>query len=124
QHHITPVLVTQPVLYGNKVDPATGVDLAHKFVAKDMNGATAWEVLELYNDVTRRVGRAHGVLVIDLARRMPKDSRYYYDLMHYTNSGAQEVADIIAARLTPYLAQKFPQYYQSLPSPIPAASVR
>jgi lysophospholipase L1-like esterase len=112
EHNIIPVLVTQPVLYGNNVDPATGVDLAHKFVATDMDGATAWQVLELYNNVTRQVGREQGVLVIDLAREMPKDSRYYFDLMHYTNAGAEKVGDLIAAQLSPYLAQKFPAYYQ------------
>jgi lysophospholipase L1-like esterase len=123
QHNMIPVLVTQPVLYGRVVDPTTGVDFTHKFVAKDMDGATAWKVLELYNDVTREVGREHGVLVIDLARQMPKDSRYYYDLMHYTNAGAEKVADIIAAQLTPFLAQKFPQDYQSGASPTPTAAV-
>jgi lysophospholipase L1-like esterase len=112
KHHIIPVLLTQPVLYGNNIDPATGVDLSHKFVAKDMDGATAWEVLDLYNAVTRQVGREQGVLVIDLARQMPKDSRYYYDLMHFTNAGADKLADLIAAQLTPFLARQFPQYYQ------------
>jgi lysophospholipase L1-like esterase len=112
EHNIIPVLLTQPVLYGNSVDPTTGVNLGHKFVAKDMDGATGWQVLELYNDVTRHVGRDRGVLVIDLAREMPKDSRYYYDLMHYTNPGAEKVADLIAAQLTPLLARKFPQYYK------------
>jgi lysophospholipase L1-like esterase len=111
QHHMLPVLVTQPVLYGMSVDPASGVNLAHKFVATGMDGATAWKVLELYNAVTRQVGKEHGLLVIDLARELPKDSRYYYDLMHYTNVGAQKVAALIGAQLTPFLAKKFPQYY-------------
>ena len=57
EHNILPVLLTQPVLYGEGVDEASGVDLGHRFVAKDMDGATAWQVLELYNDVTREVGR-------------------------------------------------------------------
>ncbi len=112
EHNIMPVLLTQPVLYGEGVDEASGVDLGHRFVAKDMDGATAWQVLELYNGVTREVGRERGVLVIDLAREMPKNSAYYYDLMHYTNAGAARLADIIAAHLTPVLAQKFPAYYQ------------
>jgi lysophospholipase L1-like esterase len=112
EHQIVPVLLTQPVLYGNIVDPTTGVNLSHRFVAKDMDGATGWEVLELYNDVTRQVGREQGVPVIDLAREMPKDSRYYFDLMHYTNAGAAKIADLIDAGLTPFLAKKFPQYYR------------
>lgn len=112
KHTILPVLLTQPVLYGGGVDEASGVDLDHRFVAKDMDGATAWQVLELYNDMTREVGRERGVLVIDLARQMPKNSLYYYDLMHYTNAGAAQVADIVAKQLTPFLAKKFPDYYQ------------
>jgi lysophospholipase L1-like esterase len=120
-HHIVPVLVTQPVLYGDVKDPATGVNLGHKFVAKDMDGATAWDILELYNDVTRKVGREQGVLVIDLAREMPKNSTYYFDLMHYTNAGAGRVAEIIATQLEPVLAQKFPQYYKGSTTPPPPA---
>jgi lysophospholipase L1-like esterase len=112
EHNIIPVLLTQPVLYGKSVDPTTGVNLELKFVAQDMDGATGWQVLELYNNVTRQVGRDQGALVIDLAREMPKDSRYYFDLLHYTNAGADKVADIIAAQLTPFLAQKFPGYYK------------
>ena len=121
EHNIMPVLLTQPVLYGDIVDETTGVALGHKFVAKDMDGATAWDILELYNNVTREVGREQGVPVIDLAREMPKDSRYYFDLMHYTNAGAAKVADIIDAGLTPVLAQKFPQYYLGSAAPRAAA---
>ncbi|MGA9754013.1 MAG: SGNH/GDSL hydrolase family protein, partial [Desulfobaccales bacterium] len=121
EHTIMPVLVTQPVLYGEVVDEATGVDLGHRFVSKDMNGATAWQVLELYNDVTREVGRERGVLVIDLAREMPKNSTYYYDLMHYTNAGAARVGEIIYTHLRPVLAQKFPAYYQGSTVPPDAA---
>jgi lysophospholipase L1-like esterase len=32
---------------------------------------------------------------IDLARSTPKSSRYFTDYVHFTNEGAQEVADII-----------------------------
>jgi len=121
EHNILPVLLTQPVLYGEGVDEASGVDLGHRFVARDMDGATAWQVLDLYNGVTREVGREGGVVVIDLAREMPKNSAYYYDLMHYTNAGAARMADIVAAQLTPFLAQKFPGYYRGSSAPQAAA---
>jgi lysophospholipase L1-like esterase len=117
EHQITPVLVTQPVLYGEGVDAATGVDLGHRFVAKDMDGATAWQVLELYNGVTREVGREQGVLVIDLAREMPKNPAYFFDLMHFTNAGAAKVGDLIEAQLTPFLGRKFPEYYRGSKAP-------
>lgn len=120
-HGMEPVFLTQPVLYGPGVDELTGINLAALRVSGDMNGDVGWEVLELYNDVVRQRGREAGVLVIDLAREMPKNSAYYYDLMHYTNAGAELVADIVAAQLTPFLAQKFPAYYRGPATPAPAA---
>jgi lysophospholipase L1-like esterase len=121
QHGMEPVFLTQPVLYGPGVDALTGINLAALRVTPDLNGALGWEVLELYNDVVRQRGKAAGVLVVDLAREMPKNSAYYYDLMHYTNAGAALVADIVAAQLTPFLARKFPAYYKGpISSLIPA----
>ena len=112
---ILPVLLTQPVVYGPGVDKSTGVDLGKIVVAKGMNGEVGWQVLELYNDVTRRVGAEAGVLVIDEARQMPKDSRDYYDLMHFSNAGAEKFADIAARGLSPYLAGKFSSFANMAP---------
>ncbi len=42
---------------------------------------------------------ANGVTLIDLAKSMPKDSRYFYDYLHFTNEGAVRVGDIIYAGL-------------------------
>lgn len=110
ENGILPVLLTQPVVYGPVVDQATGIDLGKIVVANGMNGEVGWQVLELYNDVTRRVGAEAGILVIDEARQMPKDSRYYYDLMHFSDAGAEKFAEIAARGLSPYLAGKFSNF--------------
>ena len=94
---ITPVLVTQPALFGETIDPTTHIDLREVQVNGRGNGLLEWRLLELYNDVTREVGAASGVAVIDLAKLMPKDSRYYYDYLHFTNEGAVRVGDIVYA---------------------------
>jgi len=99
QGGITPVLVTQPALFGETIDPTTHVDLREVQVNGRGNGLLEWRLLELYNDVTREVGAAHGVAVIDLAKLMPKDSRYFYDYLHFTNEGAVQVGDIVYAGL-------------------------
>ena len=109
-HHILPVLLTQPVVYGKAIDDVTGLDLGKIVVANGMNGEVGWQVLELYNDVTRRVGAEEHLLVIDEAREMPKSSRYYYDLMHFSDAGAEVFADIAARHLSPYLAEKFSKF--------------
>jgi len=96
RHGIEPVLVTQPWLNGDAIDPATGVDLSTLQVHGAANGRLWWQVQELYNDVTRRTAKTHDVLLIDAAREMPKDSRLFYDFMHYTNEGAARLGDIVA----------------------------
>src|SRR6185295_4759840 len=80
---IEPIFITQPLLAGFGVDDVTGVDLAriHAYGPRQ-TGKMYWDVVEAYNEVTRKVGRANSVLVIDLAKAMPKSSRYFYDFIH------------------------------------------
>ncbi|MFI5355064.1 MAG: SGNH/GDSL hydrolase family protein, partial [Desulfobaccales bacterium] len=87
---IEPVLITQPTLYGPGIDPVTGVDLEKVKLGENLNGALMYAVVEMYNGTLRRVGSENGVLVIDLAREMPRNSAYYYDYLHYTEAGAAE----------------------------------
>jgi len=108
-HGIEPVLITQPTLYGPGVDPVTGVDLSAIKVGDD-NGRSRFQVIDLYNGVTRQVAQTNGVLLIDLARDLPRDSAFYYDFLHYTEPGADAVAGIVALRLAPWLAQRYPSF--------------
>jgi hypothetical protein len=78
-----------------------------------LNGRIAWELLELYNDVARAVGREQDVLVVDLARRLPKSSRLFYDFVHFTNEGSAQVAAIAEETVCPLLARRFPRYVTS-----------
>jgi lysophospholipase L1-like esterase len=103
RHGIEPVLVTQPWLNGDAIDPTTGVNLATIQVRGAANGRLWWQVQELYNDVTRQAAAAHGVLLIDAARELPKDSRLFYDFLHYTNEGAARLGDIVSMHLEPLL---------------------
>ena len=107
EHDINPVFVTQPALFGDGVDPATGVTLSRVQVNGRGNGRLEWRLLEAVNDVTREVARDSGVLLVDLARELPKDSRYFYDFVHFTNEGSARVGEIVAHALLPYLREKF-----------------
>jgi lysophospholipase L1-like esterase len=109
-HGIEPVFITQPTLYGPEVDPVTGVALSAVKLGDDLNGGLMFKAVELYNEVTRRESQAHGVLLIDLARELPRNSAYYYDYLHYTEPGAAEVARIIDERLSPFLAARYPAF--------------
>ncbi len=122
QNDIEPILVTHPMLFGDVIDDVTRVDLGRIDVSQILreigaapkgstNGLFQWEQLEMYNDVTRRVGKKEKIHLVDLARELPKSTRYYYDSMHYGNEGAAKVAEILYDRLAPYLAKKYPGHY-------------
>ena len=113
ENHIVPVLMTQPALYGPAIDDVTGVDLSKIEIKKGVNSGFYWDILEVLNQVTREVARENQICLIDLARELPKSSKYYYDLLHYDNAGAAKVGSIVYRHLEPYLAQKFPQYLRT-----------
>ncbi len=103
RHGIEPILVTQPGLYGDAIDPETGVDLSKIQVRGAANGHLWWRVQEMYNDATRTTARSAGVVLVDAARELPKDSRLFYDFMHFTNEGAARLGDLVAQQIEPRL---------------------
>jgi len=107
KHEMHAVLMTQPALFGDAVDPTTGIDLGTMRMG-NINGGARWAVLELYNDVVRSVASEQSVDLIDLAQLMPKDSRYYYDYYHFTNEGAERISTLVAEQLIPILGKLVP----------------
>lgn len=111
-HQITPILVTQPALYGDAVDETTGTDLGTMDMG-GISGSLNWRILELYNDVTRATASKLAIDLIDLAEVMPKDSRFYYDLIHFNNDGAEMVADLMATEMCLIIEKRFPTHMRT-----------
>jgi len=111
--HILPVFITQPNQFGAGRDSITGADLElfpTDAADRGINGRLMWDILEQYNDVVRRMCAEKRLPLVDLARLMPKNSLYFYDMSHFTNEGAAEVSAIVAQQLRPVLATYFPGY--------------
>jgi hypothetical protein len=102
---IQAVLITQPMLAGDVIDPTTGVNLATAVDADypDRNGIGWWRLLERYNDEARQIAAATGSVLIDLAALLPKDSRFFIDFVHYGNEGSEAVGKIVAEQLRQHL---------------------
>ena len=98
------VLITQPVLYGEGIDDVTGIDL-ERIQVGETDGASHWQLLQRYNQVTAKVANELNVSLLDLANRMPKSSRYFYDLTHYNRDGAEKAASLIHQELQPHLTK-------------------
>lgn len=75
KNDILPVFMTQPIFIRSKHD-------------------LCYEIY-IYNQTLINVSNDHNIPVIDLASKLAPDPSYYYDNMHYTNEGAQAVADIV-----------------------------
>jgi lysophospholipase L1-like esterase len=102
---ITPVLMTQFNRYKANPDPK---------VIKAMQGFESdskipmgvfMELYARFNEAIREVGKANGVLVIDLAALIPQDKQYLYDVVHLNTRGSQLAAQLISERLQPLVAR-------------------
>lgn len=111
KHGIYPVFFTQPVLYGEGKDPVTGVNLERLEVG-GIPGRHRWKILELYNKTTLEVAEKLGAGRVDMAHRMPKNSHYYYDRLHFTIKGARKFSEQASGPLCRLLRDKFPDYIE------------
>ena len=57
------------------------------------------EGLAAYNDSLLGICERQGVQCIDLAARLPKDTTVFFDDVHFNESGARQVAAILARDL-------------------------
>jgi lysophospholipase L1-like esterase len=53
----------------------------------------------LFNEKIRDIARGEGILLIDLADRIPSNSNYIYDAVHLNNAGSVLAAEIIAEEI-------------------------
>lgn len=89
------IFITQPMLFGDVIDPKSGRNLSSiKF--GDKSGGTHWKILELYNDKLRAISSENNIFLIDLAKELPKDSTYFYDSIHFTNEGSAKIGQIVS----------------------------
>ena len=65
-------------------------------------------MLGRYNDVLRALAAEENTLLIDLARQLPKDSRYFYDTLHFTNEGAKRLGIASIEHCVRTWRKKFP----------------
>ncbi len=103
---ITPVLMTMANRLTATPDPV--IKEAAKY-EEETFGITYRQLKKStddFNEAVRRVGKRNGILVIDLARKVPQDVRYMYDAGHYNDEGSKFVARIIADELEPLLSRQ------------------
>ena len=101
---IVPVLMTQANRITDHPDPVVAAYIARDSGDTGISYQRFKALYDAFNDTIREVGRKNQVMVIDLAREVPSDKKYLYDLVHFNDAGSQLAAQIIAARLKGVIA--------------------
>lgn len=103
---ITPVLMTQ--FNRHKAYPDEKVLRALQGFQAD-TGIPPGEFMDIYhkfNEAVLEVGAANRVLVIDLARLIPQEKQYMYDIVHLNTAGSRLVARTVSDHLRPVVASR------------------
>ncbi len=102
---ITPVFMTQPLLYQDN-DYWRGVLETQQWVGgsdRPISAATFSRMLEMLNSDLIEICIQEDVAVLDLASEVPHSQDYFYDSMHMTEAGAAFTGNIASEFLINYL---------------------
>lgn len=113
--NILPIFVTQPTVASNdKVDPTTKRPLFEVYLGETSDfvfyGGVLDTALNEMNKIVIETSKQNNLKYVDLGSFLEKDSRYYYDSVHFRHAGAEEVSRILYNELCPYLQIKFPDF--------------
>jgi lysophospholipase L1-like esterase len=101
RQQIRPVFVTQPVLYDTTSYWKRLVGWQYNFNNRkgELSAATYASMVFRFNETLRNVCREQHVELIDAEKEIPHTTEYFYDLMHFTERGAERLAEYIASRI-------------------------
>jgi lysophospholipase L1-like esterase len=103
---ITPVLMTQFNRYRADPDPKIREAMAGFEKDSKISGQQFKEIYDRFNEAVRQVGRQNGILVIDLARLIPQEPQYMYDVVHLNTTGSKLAAQLISEQLQPLMIKR------------------
>lgn len=95
---IEPVLMTQ----FNRMDVEDHfiVQNYYRNIEREIPHELFFDYYHQFNDVIRKTAEKEGVLLIDLAEKVPSSSDYMYDAVHLNTHGSKLVAEIISEALS------------------------
>ena len=103
---IVPVLMTQANRITDRPDPVVAAYVGRYGSDTGISYPDFKRLYDAFNDTIREVGRQNQVMVIDLAREIPPDKKYLYDMVHFNDAGSELAAGLIAARLREFIAPR------------------
>ncbi len=103
---ITPVLMTQFNRYKENPDPKIRQSMEGFESDTGISLKEFTDIYQRFNEAIVEVGRRNQVLVIDLARLIPQERQYMYDVVHLNDTGSRLAARIISENLEPLVVKR------------------
>ncbi len=97
--NIEVMFLTQPLLYGDGEEWAGVQGESFWFSNQELSvsAATYWRMLEIFNRRLLDICQQEVVPCLDLGAEIPKHQDYFYDSMHFTEKGAELVAQKVSS---------------------------
>jgi len=98
EQNIRPIFLTQPLLYDSSSKWKEIVGWEYSNIGKHglLSAATHARLLGFFNQELLRVCHDEQVEAVDIAAVVPHSEEYFYDSMHFTEHGAEFVAEQVA----------------------------
>ena len=107
RHEVVPVLVTHATRFGQAVAPEERwLLVAWRRFYPELDEEGFLDMERRLNDVLRQLAKERGLPLVDAARRMPSGPRYFAEFVHFTDEGAERMAELISAELEPVVERE------------------
>jgi hypothetical protein len=63
------------------------------------------DIFDTFNESIRKKAKENNIMVIDLAKKIPQEKDFMYDIVHHTDNGSIKSAEIISEQLAPLVQQ-------------------
>lgn len=101
--NVTPVLMTMASRIKENPDAVTLKEF--KTMSSNLSYLEFRELFDDINNTIRRTADENRIRCIDLARQIPQEKEYIYDMFHYNDNGCIKVSQIISNELVPLLSE-------------------
>jgi hypothetical protein len=114
---ITPVLMTMASRCKENPDQI----IAASFKNNSLGYREFKTLFDSFNDMIRQTAAENQVTLVDLAKEIPPEKDYLYDIVHYSDNGSLKAAELISRQLAPLVSRELPiSATESAPDSAPA----
>ena len=99
--NIIPVIMTMSSRFKEKPDKI----VADVFKDSGVDYGQFKDIFDIFNESIRKKAKENNIMVIDLAKKIPQEKEFLYDIVHHNDTGSIKSAEIISEQLAPLVQQ-------------------